>query len=127
MNGTQDKSNITINDFSVDTLIDSNTFKSSISDDYLINKIKQNKEKELKKTIELYESKYRECLIHINTGIELNMIEVIFSIECFYFGYQNFNSIECLKYIEKKLNEKNFLTLILSNKDIYISWHNINS
>jgi hypothetical protein len=116
---------ICINDFSVNTLIESNTFNTLISDDYIINKIKSNKKNEIIKNNDLYETKYKECLIKINTAIELYFTDIVFSVGIFYFGYQTYNSFECIKYIEKKLKEKNFLTLILSNKDIFISWKNI--
>ena len=118
--------NICINDFSVNTLIESNTFNTVITDDYLIDKIKINKKNEIIKTFDFYNSKYKECLIKINNAIELNLIEIIYSVENSYFGYQTYNSDECIKYIDKKLKEKNFLTKKITNKDIVISWENIN-
>lgn len=124
-NNSQEKTNIDINDFSVNTLVESNTFKTTISDDYLVNKIKLNKQNEILKINDLYETIYKECLIKINTAIELNLTDIIYTINLSYFGYKNYNSLECLKYIQKKLKEKNFLTLIISNKDIFISWKNI--
>jgi hypothetical protein len=117
--------NICINDFSVDTLVESNTFNTTISDDYIVDKIKSNKKNEITKINDLYETKYKECLIKINNAIELYLTDVVFSVGISYFGYQTYNSYECIKYIEKKLKEKNFLTLIISNKDIFISWKNI--
>jgi hypothetical protein len=120
-----DKKSISINDFSVNTLVESNTFKTTISDDYIINKIKSNKINEKKKIDELYEGLYRECLIKINNAIESNICDIIFSIGISYFGYPTYNSLECIKYIEKKLKDKKFLTLIISKKDIFISWKNI--
>lgn len=125
-NNLQEKTIITINDFSVNTLVESYTFKSTISDDYIINKIKINKINEKKKNDDLYEELYKNCLIKINTTIELNMTDIIYNIGLSYFGYINYNSFECLKYIDNKLKEKKFLTLIMSNNDIFISWKNIN-
>jgi hypothetical protein len=118
--------NICINDFSVNTLIESNTFNTIITDDYIIDKIKINKKNEIIKTNDFYNSKYKECLVKINNAIELNLIEIIYSVENSYFGYQTYNSDECIKHIEKKLKEKNFLTKKITNKDIIISWGNIN-
>jgi len=117
--------NIKISEFSIETLINSNTFKSSISDDYIINKIKLNKKKKFSTITDLYEIKYKECLIKINNAIELNLTDIICSIEIIQFGYDNYNYIECIKYIQNKLKKKNFLTLIISNKDIFISWKHI--
>lgn len=125
-NNSEEKTNISIGDFTVNTLVESNTFKSTISDDYIINKIKINKINEKKKNDELYGELYKNCLIKINTGIELNMTDIIYSVGISYFGYTKYNSLECLKYIDNKLKEKNFLTLIISNNGIFISWKNIN-
>ncbi len=118
-------SNINISDFSVSTLVESNTFKTTISDDYILNKIKSNKKNEILKINDLYETKYKECLIKINNAIELNLTDIIFSVGITYFGYQTYSPNECVSYIEKKLKEKKFLTLKLSHKDIFISWKNI--
>lgn len=117
--------NICITDFSVNTLVESNTFNTSISDDYIIDKIKSNKKNEIIKINDLYETKYKECLIKINNAIELNLTDIVYSVGISYFGYQTYNSFDCIKFIEKKLKEKNFLTLIVSPKDIFISWKNI--
>lgn len=117
--------NICINDFSVNTLVESNIFNMSISDDYLIDKIKSNKKNEIIKINDLYETKYKECLIKINNAIELNLTDIVFSVGISYFGYQTYNSYECIKYIQKKLKEKKFLTLIVTHKDIFVSWKNI--
>jgi hypothetical protein len=125
-NHSQDKTNISIKDFSVNTLVESNTFKSTISDDYIVNKIKSNKINEKKKIDELYNELYRECLVKINTALELNITDIIFNVGLSYFGYPTYNSYECIKIIQEKLKEKKFLTMIISNKDIFISWKNIN-
>jgi len=117
---------INISDFSVKTLIESNSFKENISDDYIINKIKLTKKNELVKTTNLYEIKYKECLIKINDAVELNLTDTIFSVGITYFGYNNYNPNSCLLYIQTKLKNKNFFTSIISQKDIFISWKHIN-
>jgi hypothetical protein len=124
-NISQEKTAINISDFSVDTLVESNTFKSTITDDFLVNKIKTNRINEKKKIDDLHEELYRECLIKINTAIELNITDIVFSVGLSYFGYPTYNSFICIKYIQEKLKEKKFLTMIVSNKDIFISWKNI--
>ena len=125
-NNTLQNTNICITDFSVNTLIESNTFNTKISDDYIIDKIKSNKKNEKIKINDLYETKYKECLIKINNTLELNLTDIVFTVGISYFGYQTYNSLECIKYIQIKLREKKFLTLIVSHKDIFISWKNIN-
>lgn len=125
-NYPHDKSSITIKDFSVNTLIESNTFKSTISDDYIINKIKSNKINEINKINDLHEELYKSCLVKINIAVELNITDIIFTVGISYFGYPTYDSHSCVKFIEKKLKEKKFLTMITSNRDIFISWKNIN-
>lgn len=125
-NHSQDKTSISIKDFSINTIVETNTFKSTISDDYIINKIKSNKMVEKKKIDDLYEELYKECLVKINTALELNITDIIFNVGISYFGYPTYNSYECIKFIDTKLKEKKFLTMIISNKDIFISWKNIN-
>ena len=125
-NTVQDKKTqnipITISEFSVETLVDSNTFKSNISDDFIINKIKSNKQNEITKTNELYELKYTECMIHINNAIDMGLTDIIYTVGVSYFGYQHYNCLECLIYIENKLKDKNFLTFKRTQKDLFISW-----
>jgi len=117
--------NSNINNISINNLVESNTFKISISDEYIINKIKVNKENQVNKIKELYETKYKECLLKINNALELNLTDILFSVDLNYFGYPQYKSIDCLKYIEKKLKNKKFLTLLISQKDIFVSWKNI--
>ena len=124
-NSSHEKNNITISDFSVSTLVESNTFKTNISDDYIVNKIKSNKTNQINKLNELHETLYKECLTKINTAIELNMTDIVYTVGMSYFGYKNYNTYECIKFIEKKLKEKNFLTLKVTPKDLFISWTNI--
>ena len=114
-----------INNISINNLFESSTFKTSISDDYIIEKIKLNKINEINKINDLYELKYKECLIKINNAIELNLTDIVFSVNNNYFGYKTYDSSECLLYIKNKLNSKNFLTYISTKKDIFISWKNI--
>ncbi len=124
-NKQNNKSTQLIGNFSVDSLVQSNTFKSSITDDYIINKIKFNKQNEIIKIANLYETNYKECLLKINNAIELNLTDIIFSVGITYFGFNNYNPTECVDYLEKKLREKNFLTLKISYKDIFVSWKHI--
>lgn len=126
LQNSQDKTIISIKDFSVNTIIESNTFRTTITDDYIVNKIKSNKINEKKKIDELYEELYKECLVKISNALESNITDIIFNVGLSYFGYPSYDPYDCIKFIEKKLKEKNFLTMIISNKDIFISWKNIN-
>jgi hypothetical protein len=95
-----------------------------LTDDYLINKIKYNEHVEKKKVQELYEVKYNECLMKINSAIDVNMTDIFFQVLDAHFGCKLYNSYECLNSIQEKLRKKNFDTLIISNNRIFISWKN---
>ena len=102
-----------------------NPWKNLLNDEFLINKIKKNNKDEKEKINDLYETKNKESLIKINNSIDLNQTDIIFSVSTNYFGYNNYNSLECLFLIQNKLRNKHFLTLICSKIDIFISWTNI--
>lgn len=115
-----------VSDISVQNLVKSNPHTVIVDDDYIVNKIKKNKKNELDKTNELYELKYKECLIKINNAIDLNLTDTIYTVGKSYFGYNNYNSIKCLLYIQEKLRKKEFLTMITDTKNIFISWVSVN-
>ena len=57
---------------------------------------------EKKKIDDLYEELYKECLVKINTALELNITDIIFNVGISYFGYPTYNSYECIKFIETR-------------------------
>ena len=122
-----DNDNYSIKNISVNNLTSSITNKHIITDDFIINKIKYNEITEKKKLKELYDTKYSECLIKINNGIDICITDIFFEITNGYFGYKSYNSRDCLEYIQKKLRKRNFNTLIISNTRIFISWKNNNN
>jgi hypothetical protein len=113
------------NTLNVYNLVESKVFINNLDDEYIINKIKNNDKDEKSKTITLYETKYKECLHKINNAIDLKLMDIYFSVNDNFFGYKNYNSKECLEYIQKKLRKKKFETFICNNKDIFISWKNV--
>lgn len=113
------------NTLNVYNLIESKVFINNLDDEYILNKIKNNDKNEKVKTKDLYETKYRECLLKIDNAIDMKLTDVFFTVGDNFFGYKNYNSIKCLQYIQQKLRKKNFETLICTNKQIFISWKNI--
>ncbi len=113
------------NTLNVYNLVESKVFVNNLDDDYILNKIKNNDKKEKTKTKDLYETKYKECLLKIDNAIDMKLTDVFYIVGDNYFGYKNYNSKKCLEYIQNKLRKKNFETLICSNKQIFISWKNI--
>jgi hypothetical protein len=116
----------TQSNFNIINIVKTNTM-NQVTDEFIINKIKINKSIETEKTIDLYNVKYKECLIKINNAIDINITDIFFKIPKNYFGYKNYNSKKCLEFIQEKLRKKNFETLIYSDIDIFISWKNVNS
>lgn len=72
-----------------------------------------------------YEKSYNTCLTKITTANELGKTSVVFTVSETVYGYFNYNPIECIKYINSKLEEEKFDTLILNDTTIYISWLNL--
>jgi len=113
------------NTLNVYNLVEAKVFVNTLDDDYILNKIKNNDKKEKNKTKDLYDTKYKECLLKIDNAIDMKLTDVFYAVGDNFFGYKNYNSKKCLEYIQNKLRKKNFETLICSNKQIFISWKNI--
>jgi hypothetical protein len=116
--------NYSLHNFNVSDLTPNSNPYVKLTDDFLINKIKYNEYSEQKKTQELYESKYNECLMKINSAIDVNITDIFFQVLNAHFGCKLYNPYECLTFIQEKLRKKNFDTLIISNNKIFISWKN---
>jgi hypothetical protein len=105
----------------IDSLVNNNSF-NVLNDEYIVKKIKNSKNKEKQKLNDLFESKYKDCLLRINNSIDLNKEELIFKVDDIYFGYNNYKSSECINFINEKLIKKKFKTQILSKNEIFINW-----
>ena len=105
----------------IDSLVNNNSF-NVLDDEYIVKKIRKSRNKEKQKLNELFESKYKDCLLRINNSIDLNKEELIFKVDDIYYGYNNYKSSECIKFINDKLIKKKFKTKKLSNNIIFINW-----
>jgi hypothetical protein len=119
-----DSNKYSIQNLNVSDLTPNSNPYVKLTDDYLINKIKYNEHIENKKVKELYEIKYNDCLMKINSAIDVNMTDIFFQVLDAHFGYKLYNSYECLNLIQEKLRNKNFDTLIITKNKIFISWKN---
>jgi hypothetical protein len=124
-NNIKKDTSIFINEINTSTLVNKNKLIDVVDDNFIINKIKHNQKYENEQVLEVYEEKFKECLLKINDGIDINLTDIFFTISKGYFGCKKYESLECLKYIEKKLRKKNFETLIISKTEIFISWKKI--
>lgn len=77
------------------------------------------------KVITEYEKLYNNCIGKITMANELNKTSVVFNAPESVYGYFNYSPIECIKYINAKLENEKFDTLIISDNKLYISWLNL--
>lgn len=86
--------------------------------------IEKNKNRQ-SKIHSFYKKKLDLCLEKITTANSYRKTEIIFKVPRIIIGPYNYNSMECLDFINKKLTEMKFDTIILNDNSIYISWSNI--
>lgn len=65
------------------------------------------------------------CLKKITLANNLNKLEVVYEVPDAVYGYFDYNSDQCLQYIDEKLQQLQLDTLILNSKVIYINWQNL--
>lgn len=106
-------------------LMEINSLNNNFNDEYIVSKIINIDKNEKKKIIDLYETKYKECLIKINDAIDMNLTDIFYKVNDSFFGYRFYNSTDCLNYIQLKLRNNKFETYICSNTNIFISWKNV--
>jgi len=106
-------------------LISKNKLIDVVDDNFIVNKIKYVQKYENDLVLEVYEEKFKECLLKINDAIDINITDIFFTVTNGHFGCKKYNSYECLKYIEDKLRKKKFETLITTKIEIFISWRKI--
>ncbi len=114
-----------ISEINTYNLISKNKLVDVVDDNFIVNKIKYVQKYENDLVNEVYEEKFKECLLKINDAIDINYTDIFFTVSKGHFGCKKYDSKECLKYIENKLRKKNFETLITSKIEIFISWKKI--
>jgi hypothetical protein len=117
--------NTFINEINTYNLISKNKLIDVVDDNFIVNKIKYIQKYENEQVLEVYEEKFKECLLKINDAIDINITDIFFTVTNGHFGCKKYDSYECLKYIEDKLRKKKFETLITSKIEIFISWRKI--
>ena len=114
-----------INEINTNNIVSKNKCCNTVDDNFIINKIKYNQKYERELLNEIYEEKFKECLLKINDAIDMNITDIFFKINIAHFGCKKYNSLECLKYIENKLRKNKFDTYIILKTEIFISWKKI--
>ena len=66
---------------------------------------------------------YYDCMKKIKEAINVGSTDIFYKVPSENSEYKNYNSINCLKYIEKKLRKNNFKTFIDENENmIFVTW-----
>ena len=113
------------NDLNVQNIAKLSNFENiNLSEKFIINKLKNINKDEISNLKNIYDSKYKECLLKINNAIDLSLTDIFFKITDAHFGIKSYNSHSCLLYIQHKLRQHKFETIILNNNSIFISWKN---
>ena len=93
--------------------------------DFSIQDIINTKEQERKKTMNEYKKYFHKCLIKIKTAHKLKKEDMIYIVPDRIIYCQEYNSIDCLNYIQSHLRKIYMDTFILSRKSIFITWINL--
>lgn len=72
-----------------------------------------------------YEKIFKMCLNKVNLANDMNKTEIVYDVPDGIYGHYDYNPVDCLLYIEGKLKNMFFDTLVLNNKTIFISWANL--
>lgn len=112
------------------TPLDVNTIYNQdrkINNRFSVDSLLKRKEDRKRKTIENYRKVYHMVLNKISTVNKINdTTELIYDVPEAIFGCKDYNSTDCLEYVENKLrNLYHMDTLKLTNKSIFISWKHI--
>lgn len=83
------------------------------------------REERKKKVLIQYERIFNMCLNKINLANNLNKVEIVYDVPEAIYGSFDYNSNDCLEYIDDRLKKLKLDTLILDNKSIYVSWENL--
>ena len=78
-----------------------------------------------KKVLQQYERIYEMCSKRIRVANNLNKSEIIYEVPTARFMCPGYKSEECLKRLEKGLDELYMDTMILNSTSIFISWKNM--
>ena len=73
----------------------------------------------------LYRQLLSQCIDNIRDNNDMDITDMIFPVPLYMHMQPKYNSTDCLQYIESKLRKQYLDTLIISKKEIFISWLNV--
>lgn len=83
------------------------------------------REKRRKRIFVEYGKQYNICLEKITLGNKIGLTEIVYEVPKYVYGHYEYDYVECLKYIGKKLTKEKLDVLYIDDSQILISWHNI--
>lgn len=82
-------------------------------------KIKDNRRNKLYDQYNIY---YNLCINKIKKANAIKKTDLIFTVPKYIFGNYEYNSIDCIDFIENKLHKSNFDTTKINEKTLFITW-----
>ena len=99
--------------------------KKKMEEKFDIDELLNFKEEKKKKAMEQYKKYFNMCLKKIKMVNKMNKTDILYEIPLKIFREPNYDSIECLTYIDNEIQKLYMDTLIVSNNSIFITWINI--
>lgn len=75
-----------------------------------------------KKLLENYVKLYNNCLTNIETVNDVDKTDLYFNVPNKIVGCPEYNSNDCIEYIENKLREQFIDTIKINDNTIFVSW-----
>jgi hypothetical protein len=111
--------------YTIDTMI--NSGKTNYIDSFNAKTLLDRRRNKRKEKLKLYKTQLNRCFKLIDDNDIENKTYVIFKIDKKKPENKEYNSLQCLYYIQNKLQEKMFDTTLISDTKIFVSWENIES
>lgn len=92
---------------------------------YNIDRLITLREDRRKKLEEQYTRIFKMCMTKIHLANNLNKTEVIYQVPDIVYRYPEYDPMECLRKLDKKLTDQCFVTHFLPHQMISISWEDI--
>jgi hypothetical protein len=99
----------------------------AIQNKFSVDKLIQTKKDKRKRVLDAYYKVYKSCLNKINFTDKSGLTYFIFDIPAVMLGCADFNSDECLDFVEHKIKKLHIDILKLSSLKLYVSWTSIES
>ena len=109
----------------VHTLFHSGYVKTDAKPRFSVDSLINEREEKKKKVIYQYKRIFHMCLKKIQLANRMNKYEILYEVPEAIFMYPEYNSYDCLKYIDDRVKKLFMDTCILSNKTIFITWYDI--